>query len=717
MYRSQHITRGIALLASTFLIGVGSIRAADLAAESAQKEAEQLAILTSDAPSAEKALACKRLAVYGSSKSVPELAKLLPDAQLNSWARIPLEVIPGPEADEVLRQAAESLQGRILIGTINSIGVRRDANAVESLTKLMQNEDAEVAAAAAVALGRVGNDAAAKTLKNVLASARLGVRSAVAEGCVLCAERFRLEGRDADSIALYDDVRAADVPKQRILEATRGAILARKDNGIPLLIEQFKSFDKGLFQIALSTAREFPGTAVDQALATEMAKTTPDRAAPIIGAMADRPETVVLPAILKAATGTAKEVRIAALNALGRVGNTSCMQTLLDSAIEPDAEISASAKKSLAEIPGENVDKNIVTRLAKAEGKVYPVLLELVGQRRIEALQQLLKAIDHADAAVRTAALTSLGTTVPPEKLSVLIKFAVSPKHAEDAAVAQQALKTASVRMPDREVCAKELSAALERAPVATQIVLLKILGEVAGTKALQTIADAAKNPDPQIQDAASELLGNWQTIDAAPVLLGLTKSAPEDKFRIRAMRGYIKIARQFTMSDAERIEMCHKATEACFRTAERKLVIEVLRRYPSLDTLKLAIDATNDPELKDDASAAVLVIAAKLTQSVAEVRALLSKVDINKASVEIVKGEYGAGAMQKDVTEVLLKHLGETPWIVLPSDNYSEVFGGDPAPGTAKQLKIQYKLNGVAGDVALGENTLVILPVPKEKK
>ena len=118
--------------------------------------------------------------------------------------------------------------------------------------------------------------------------------------------------------------------------------------------------------------------------------------------------------------------------------------------------------------------------------------------------------------------------------------------------MALAALKTASVRMPDREACAEELTAALEKTPVTTKIALLKILGDVAGTKSLQTIGIAAKNSDPQIQDVASELLGNWQTIDAAPVLLDLVKAAPEDKFRIRAMRGYIKIARQFSMPDEQ---------------------------------------------------------------------------------------------------------------------------------------------------------------------
>jgi hypothetical protein len=390
---------------------------------------------------------------------------------------------------------------------------------------------------------------------------------------------------------------------------------------------------------------------------------------------------------------------------------------LLESAIETDPEIAQVAHKGLTEISGESIDKEIVTRLAKPDGKVYRLLIELVGERRIDALPALLKALDNSDKAVRSAALTSLGNTVPADKLGVLIKQVVTPKSADDAVLAQQALKTACVRMPDRDACSTELATAMERTPVATKIALLKILGAVSGPKALSTIAAAAKNNDPQLQDVASELLGDWMTIDAAPVLLDLAKTAPAEKFQIRAMRGYIKAARQFTMAEPERIEMIQRATEASRRTAEKKLVVEVLKRYPNLETLKLAVKAVQDPELKDEASQAALVIALKIGDKSPEVRELLSTVELSKVKLEIIKAEYGAGAAQKDVTEILQKHATDIPLITLPSGSYNECFGGDPAPSTAKQLKIQYKINDKLGEVALVENSLIILPVPKEKK
>ena len=702
----------VVLLLTSFT--VSNIALADGPATSPEKEQELLAVLKSDAAPADKAITCKQLAIYGSAAAVPELAKLLPIPELSSWARIALESIPGPEADEALRTATESLQGRLLVGTINSIGVRRDAAAVAALSGKLKDADVEVAAAAAVALGRIGNDDASKALRTALADSSPEVRSFVAEGCVLCAERLHSEGKSADAIAIYDEVRAADVHLQRIVEATRGAILARGRDGIPLLVEQLHADDRTLFRLALGTAREFPGSEIDQVLVTEMMTSPDDRAALIVQAMADRKETVVLTAILKAAEQGPLAVRLSAVDALARVGDVTCLNSLLKIAVDKDAELSVAAKDTLAELPGDNVNAQIVALLPKAEGATYPLLIELVGKRRIEAVPQLLKALDNNSGIVRTAALVALGETVSLQQLSVLIDQVVAPKKSEDAEIAQRALKAASIRMADREACAKELSAAVDRVKsVPVKGTLLQILGAMGGTNALQAVGKAAKSTDAQLQDISSRLLGEWMTEDAAPVLLELAK-IPSNPYQVRALRGYIRIARQFVLPDAKRTEMCQTAFDAARQTAEKKLVVDILKRYPTVDNLKMTFKLMKVPELKDDATQAMLVIAQKLSGKGVDVKELLATAGIEKMKLEIVKAEYGSGATQKDVTAVLQKQAGELPIITLVSASYNASFGGDPLPGSTKQLKIQYKINGKAAEASFAEDALIVLPMPK---
>ncbi len=599
--------------------------------ETLTSESDLIAILAKDSTGADKAMACKRLAVYGSAAAVPELAKLLGDERLASWTRIALEAIPGSACNDALRQACGSLQGNLLIGVINSIGVRRDTASVDTLVGLLQNSDVEVAAAAAVALGKIGNAPAADALRSALSTPSAKVRSAVAQGCVLCAERFFADGNSKIAAEIFDQVRQTDVAKQRIVEATRGAILARQQQGLPLLIEQLRSADKALFQVGLQTAREMSGKDVATALVAEIGTAPDNRAALMVQALADLKGTVDQQALLRLAAQGSKEVRIAALGAIGRIGDAACVAPLIGIAVE-SSDLYAPVKAALVEIPDDAVNKEVLTRLPTAQGDIdKQLLVEVVGLRRIEATEQLVAALRSSKALIRSAALESMGSTVSQQRLPLLVEQVINPQHAEDSSAAQQALKAAAVRMPDREACAKTLSQAINNVPPATKVSLLEIIAAVGGSQALQTVGQHAKGRDVQLRDTSTDLLGKWMTIDAAPVLLDLARTGPVDRFQGRTVRGYIRIARQFVMSDEERAKMCNEAMAVAKQGSDRTDIINILTRYPSIETLKAAIQFRQNSSLEAQATKAALEIGAKLAGN-KEAQQLLANAGINKS-------------------------------------------------------------------------------------
>jgi len=104
-------------------------------------------------------------------------------------------------------------------------------------------------------------------------------------------------------------------------------------------------------------------------------------------------------------------------------------------------------------------------------------------------------------------------------------------------------------------------------------------------------------------------------TADAAPALLELASTAKDGKYQTRALRGYIRIARQLEVPADQRIAMCAKALPLCQRDDERRLVLEVLRRYPSGQGIALAAGLVQHQQLKDEAASAVVAIAEKIVQ------------------------------------------------------------------------------------------------------
>ena len=225
-----------------------------------------------DATLFDKAKACQALALLGTEKSVPVLAGLLSDEKLAHYARFGLEPIPDPSVDDALRAALGKLQGKLLVGVIDSIGNRRDPKAAGQLKELLANPDVQVARAAAAALGRIAAPECIEALRQALTGPAI-VRPAAGDACLAACDRLLAAGKRDEATALYDTLSKAEVPKYIQVAAAHGAIRSRGPAAMPRFIEYLGCDDKGLFGVALAAAHELPAKQVAPALVAEFAKT------------------------------------------------------------------------------------------------------------------------------------------------------------------------------------------------------------------------------------------------------------------------------------------------------------------------------------------------------------------------------------------------------------------------------------------------------------
>ncbi len=692
------------------------LAAAVLATTSAHaiaQEARLLAVLRSDATLQEKSAACRQLARVATKEAVPTLAALLGDEQLSHMARYAMEPIQDPSADEALRDALGKLQGPQRLGVIGSLGARRDAKAVGALAELLKGADAVQAAARA--LGDIGTPEAAKALEVALSNASGANQLAICEGLLRCAEALAADGEIALSQAIYDRLRGLkDAPAQVRAAALRGAILARGKDGVPLLVEAIHGSDYALAAAAARSAMEASSPEIADALVAELPKASAQRRGLLILALADRGDSRVLPTVLQAAQSSDARLRILAFRALKRVGDASCVPALLDAAADGGDEVSQAAKASLASLQDESVDEKLVARLSEAEGKMRLVLIELAGRRRTAAAAPALwLAADDADPEVRAAALAGLGAVVETADLPKLIARLSETKDDREAAASDKALCEVCLRSEDREAVAAQVAAALPKVDGAVKARILATLNIVGGRTSLETVAAAARSGDEGLRDVAYRVLGEWKSADVAPILLELHNTVSDDRLKIRAIRGYIRIARQFDMPADRRAAMCRAALEGADRDTDKRLVLEVLLRYPSEEMQAIALEAAKVPALKEQALLVVMGMASKGVNR-AELGKALAQAGHTPVELEIIKGEYGVGAKDKDVTAILRKYAKNYRIIFLPSASYNQSFGGDPAQGIAKRLKIQYRIDGKEAEVSLNENATIVLPIPK---
>jgi HEAT repeat protein len=636
----------------SFLVIVIALAAAGCAGPSASSQQQQeralIQALRSDAPPDQKAITCKKLAIYGTDAAVPALAPLLADERFASWARTALEAIPGPASDKALRTAAGKLHGKLLAGVVNSIGVRRDAAAVSLLARLLNDSDPAVASAAAVSLGKIGGPKAARALRSALGNAPESVRPAVAEGCVRCAENFLADAKNADAILLYDAVRQAAVPEPKILEGIRGAILARGSAGVPLLLEQLNSNDRSRFNIGLRVARELPGSAATEAVAGAYRAAAPDRQPLLLLALADRGDAAATAVVTEAAANGGKQTRRAAIAILDNAGDSSALPVLLKDASDQDPDISQPSLAALVRLPGSDVDAQLSDRLGDSSGRMRQTLMTIAARRGIEkALPLIVQSVGDAEAETRDAAVQALTTLGGSNEVAALAQALEKSDNPAERAHVQKGLVTLSGRIGTNGV--PSLLPLLRSAEPENRKGALRALAAAGGNDALAAVAAATKDKDPSCQDEAVHALSTWPNAwpeDEAVMepLLRTAKTDTNSSHVILALRGYLEfLLGNEKLKSEDKLARVREVIPLLQRPQEKLTAIAVLQAIPSPAALELLEAFASEPAVADDACAALVQAATQNAPSISpDLRRIALQLAVQISTNEEIKRKAG---------------------------------------------------------------------------
>ena len=580
-----------------------------------QAEAKLLAVLKSDASRKDKADACRHLAVIATKASVPVLAALLADEELSHMARYALEPMPHASVGEALRGALGKLKGRPLVGVIGSLGVRRDAKAVPALAGMLGSADADVAEAAARAMGSIGTAGAVTALQGALPGAGDAKQLALCEGLFRSAEALAREGKRDEAVAIYDHLRGLKGPHQVRTGALRGAILARGKDGLPLLRENLAARDYLLFAAAVRTTYEMPGAEVTQALAAVLGKAPADNQILVMQALGRRGDGAALPALMGVCKAGEKPVRLAAIRTVGQIGEASAAG-LIALMGEADSDIAAAARESLASLTGPQVDAAIMKMLASDDAARRGAAMELIGRRRMTAaIPDLLKAAAGADAKVRAEALKHLGELAGPAELPALLGLLMRAETEPDLRAAEGAVGAVCAKADPPHSCTDRIIALLPRAKPAGKAALVRVLGGVGGAKALKAVRGCVRETNKDVHATAIRTLCAWKTPEVLPDLLALARSAADPTDKTVGLRGYLGWAAKAKGGPppGERLSMCRTAAGLAKTPAEKKLLLSALGSIQSPDAVAMVVPYLDDAATRNEACAAAVSVAERL--------------------------------------------------------------------------------------------------------
>jgi HEAT repeat protein/type 1 glutamine amidotransferase len=559
-------------------------------------------------PVAARDYACRRLAIIGTPAGVPALAKLLEDPALSTIACFALERIPGREADQALLAALPRVAPKQRVEVIHALGTRQSRAAVPAVGPLLQYADAPVRAAAITALGDIGGPAAVAALSAALEQQPPTERSALASALLKCGDRYAAEGRKADAEAVFSRLRKPGMPDPARRAATRALILRGGADAASLLVEQLNSSDTQDRATALLLIR---GTDAASLITARLGSLPPEAQARVITVLADRGQPAAAASIRAAAKQEQPQVRLAAVEALGRVGDASDVPLLLAAATGSDKALTAAARVSLARLSGPGVDAALQRSLEQGSLETRGAAIEALGRRGVaSAIPALLRAARGTETALREAAIRALGEAATVADVPALVKILAEPQAPRDAQAAETAIAAIFARTEEKDRWADALLAGLPGASVETRGALLRSLSLQGGPKALQAVNAAISDADPDLRDEALGLLSAWESPEAAELLLNVVKKPANPTHRSLALRGYVRLAGLPQLPPARRLAMSQEALRLAERDDERRLVLATLAGVPTLEALRTALPYLEREGLSEEAAAAVVAIA-----------------------------------------------------------------------------------------------------------
>ena len=574
-------------------------------------EARLVAVLKGEATRAAKQFVCRKLAIIGTAASVDALATLLTDKDLSHMGRYALERMPAPGASEALRKAVGKVDGKLKVGMINSLGARRDAECAAAMIGLLKDADKGIATAAAAALGRIGDKAAAEALADFLDKAPKELQTAAVDANLEFAKQVAKKGDKGAAGKIYDKLYAKEQPARVRRAALQGLAMVRPDQTAPLVLEALRSADPTFRGLAVNMIKEMPGTEATKTFAAALEKLPEAGQIALLDALAGRKDAAARPAVLDAAKSDKPAVAAAAIAALGMVGGADDVDMLAKLAAGGAAEPAKAARASLARLRGKDVNAKMVAGLGD-DNKVSVVLIQALAARSAtDCAAALVKCTTDKDPGVRRAAIEAVGALGDEKQVPGLVAMLKATKDGGDRSSINRALTTICSRV--REKATADLIAGIEGADGDAQGVLFNALGRCGGQKALDAILAGTKSKDAKVADGAIRVLCSWADKAAIAPLLAIAESAEKEIHQVLAVRGVVRLARLRGTKPNEKWNALSKAMTLAKKTREQKQVLGALRDVQTIDALRLVAKYVDAKGLTEEAGAAAVRIADKV--------------------------------------------------------------------------------------------------------
>ncbi len=575
-------------------------------------EKEMISFLESDATFAGKQFVCEQLSIIGTKESIPVLKALLFEDKTADIALYTLQRIPDFAAERALRELLSDAPRNIKIGIINTLGERKDNNAVNDLEKLVYDADQQTAESAVTALGKIADENAARVLLEASSKTDGELRNIVLDAYLLCADSFFDKGNASRAANIYQELYNNENTIRIRAAALRGSIQTNIDDAPDIILSVLKRDNRELQSVAVGLLRELPGNPDLSAIIEELPSLSDQAQIQLLSAFAYRNESTARNVALEAVKHNDESIRVAALTALSKIGNDSDISLFVRVATEATGTDREAARRSLDLLPGASVDQKIIDRISYSDPQVKAELIRSLSQRNaVSAINTLLKTAVDPDRSVRIESYKSLGIIAQPDNINELIRMLIEEENSGVRNEAERTVVLVAQKIADTSNQAGPVLAQLPSVKnIDARSSLLEVLGRIGDASALFAIRKELNSDNPDSQEAAIHALSAWPNAEPLQELLNVVTTTDNETHKILALRGYINLVRiRSERPAAESIKFYMTAMEHATEVSEKRMILSGLSGMWSgaVEALNIIAVYLEDPSLNPEAEAAII--------------------------------------------------------------------------------------------------------------
>jgi HEAT repeat protein len=425
----------------------------------------------------------------------------------------------------------------------------------------------------------------------------------------------------------------------------------QQDGALDIVIDALKGEDESMQDMAIALVRDMPGPEVTRILVKELPNLSVRGQIQLLSALADRGDRAALPAVTAATKAKDESVRVAALKALGGLGDASSVSLLAGTAAATRGTEQKAARESLYRLRGPKIDETILAAMPSSEPKVKVELIRSTGERNIAAgVESLLKTAREKDAKVRRESLRVLRTIAEPKYLPALVELLIGVQTTVDRREAEKTVTAVAHKISDKNQQAEAVLAVLPSVKEEKgRCSLLRVLGKIGDNSALTVLRKGLKDKSIMVKETCIRALAEWPTAEPTADLLEVVQTSDNKLHHVLALRGYVRLIGLDSSRPAEEtIGMYKQAMSLASDISEKKMVLSGLANMKSLAALKIAAAYLEDMDLQQEAEVAVVKIAGSTAGSYpAESKAVLQKV------IRISKNDFLREQAQEQINQI----------------------------------------------------------------